>query len=119
MESYYGLIFMKRIWGCPGRPHSPLGSQESLSTPLGTPGTPLGPRARPWDPLGTSLTLPRDVPGTTRNLQGPLIAYKKPNITTNIQHQKLSIAVFEPGCWDPLPEEVPRAILSIIIPVRP
>ena len=66
---------MWRVWepffdtdkGSTGSPHSPLGQ----------PGTP---QALPWEPTGTLL-----------GLIAPLPDYKKNNVLTNIQRQKLSI----------------------------
>ena len=39
--------------------------------------------------------------------------YKNCHISTNIQYQKLSIAVFEPASWDPSPEALDRTVFSI------
>ena len=39
--------------------------------------------------------------------------HKNGHILTNIQRQKLSIAVVEPACWDPSPEGLPQTVLSI------
>ena len=134
MELYDRIIFMKRI---PGMPRTSL-------EPPGIPGIPLArswawePWGRPWEPghaHGTPIDAhgtprhapgtPRDVPETPqgrpwdpRDLQGPLMDHKNNNISTNIQRQKLSIAVFKPACWDPSPEGLSRTFLSITKPPK-
>ena len=82
MDSYYGIILMKRIPGMPGTSPEPPGISgipwaTSLGTPEDAPGTPE--HARPWDPpgdfpetpRGTPLRSPGDAPGDL--LEGPLI----------------------------------------------
>ena len=117
-ERNYGIILRNHpyekdpgdAWDVPGDPWDPCGP---LGTPLGGPGTPLGP---PGTPLGS----PRDVPETPQeplgppgDLQGPLMDRKNIHISTNIQRQNLSIAVFEAACWGPSHKGLDQAILSI------
>ena len=75
MELYSGIIFMKRIHGMPGTSpeppgfpgHAPGTHEDAPGPPGHAPGTPgdaWDPRARPWDPRGTSLRPPKDAPGT-------------------------------------------------------
>ena len=92
-ESYYGVVLRNHpyekdpsdTWGVPGPPWDP---GDPLGTPLGSPGTPLG-------PPGTPQGHPGDVPD--RNSQGPPMDHKNSHISTKVQRQKLSIAVFEPA----------------------
>ena len=42
--------------------------------------------------------------------------HKNGHISTNLQRQKLSIAVFEPACQGPSHEALDRAVLSIKTP---
>ena len=129
-ESYYGIILRNHIteWhyatilrnhlyekdpgdtrDVPGAsldPRDPLGTLlgppgtplRTLGTPLEPPGTPLGPQARPWDHPGTPLG-PQWTPMENKNNK----------ISTNIQRQKLSIAVFKPACQGPSHETFSRA----------
>ena len=39
-------------------------------------------------------------------------------ISANFQRQEVSIAVFEPACWDPSPEGLARTVLSTQTPVN-
>ena len=125
MELYYAIIFMTTnpadAWDVPGAPWDP---EDFLGTPLGSPGTRLGalgtPLGRPvtllgtpLGPQGTPLGHPRDAPRTPRRPPGTLMDHKNGHISTNVQHQKFSIAVFKPACWGPSHEGLPRAVLSI------
>ena len=78
----------------------------------GSPGHAPGTRGRPGTP-GHAPGNPGDVPETPRgrpwDLLRRLLAHKNGHSSTNIQRQKLSIAVFEPAYWDPTPEGLPRA----------
>ena len=97
-------VMEKNSWGI----HE---ASETSRGPSGDPpGTPGGP---PRDPPGTSQGSPGDPPGTPRGSpgapggppgtsrdplwtpHGPLMHHKNGHISTNIQRQKLSIAVFE------------------------
>ena len=129
--------------GCLGRPRSLLGSrgspgqaprtrEDAPGTPGDVPGTPghvpgtpgeapgtpgLAPGTpgdfpeihwgRPWDPRGP--------PGTPF---GPLMDYKNGRISTSIQRQKLSIALFEAAHEGPSHERLDRAVLSIKRPPK-
>ena len=99
MELCYGIIFMKRILGMPGT------SQE----PHGIPGIPC---ARPWDPRGRPWD-PQERSWDPKDLQGILTNNKNGHISTNIQRQQLSIAVFEAAYWCPSHEQLDRAVFSI------
>ena len=92
---------MKRIPGMPGTSPEPSGIPGiPWARPMGPPGTPLAPLGpRPWDPPSG----PPDTPMDDKNKR----------IWMNLQRQKLSIAVFEPACWDPSPEALDRSVLSI------
>ena len=108
---------MKRTPGMPRTSLEPPGIPGiPWACPWGPRGRPWDLQARPWDSLGTPLRdapgAPQARPGTPRNLQGPLMDHKD-NISTNIQRQKLSIAVFKPDCWDPSPEGLPGTVSSI------
>ena len=100
---------MKRLLGMPGTSPEPWGSPgQAPGTPgkaPGTPGTPMG-------PPGTSLRPPGDAPGTPRGPPGTPMDHENNHISTNIQRQKVSIAVFEPACWDPSHEGPSQADLS-------
>ena len=105
MESYYGISLMRRIPGIPGEPLEPPGTpQTSLGDARGTPGHALG-------RLGDAPKTPRGPPGTPMD-------HKNSNISPNIQRRKLSIAVFELACWDPLPQRLPWTVLSIEKPPK-
>ena len=94
MELDYGIIFTKRIPGMPGtHGHAPGHPQGRLRAPGHVPESPRG---RPWDPRG--------LPGTPMD-------HKNGQSSTSIQRQKLSVAVFEPACWDPSPEGLPENVL--------
>ena len=109
MGLYYGIIFMKRILGMLGTSPEPPGIPgipwARPWDPRGRPwdhwGRPWDPRACSWDPPVTSLRPPGDAPGTAWDFQRPFMDHKNNHISANIQCQKLSIAVFEPACWDP------------------
>ena len=61
---------MKKIPGRPGTsPELPWHPEDPLGTLLGPQGCPWDLHARPWDPLETSLSPPRDAPGTPGDLQ--------------------------------------------------
>ena len=77
----------------------------------GTPGMPLG-------TPGTSMRPPGDAPGTPGGPRGPLMDHKNDYIRTNIQRQKVLIAVFEPARWDPSPEGSAWTVLSIKWPPK-
>ena len=80
--------------------------------PRGILGIPWG---RPWEPWGRHWD-PQGRPGHPREALGHAgtpIDYKNIHISTNIQRQKISIAVFEGACSDPSPEGLCRAVLSI------
>ena len=64
MESYYGIIFMKRIPGMHGTSPEPPGIP-------GIPGDAPGPLGTPLEPWETSLNPPGEAPGTPGDLQGP------------------------------------------------
>ena len=63
-----------------------------------------------------SMRRPRDAPGTPRDLRiplwDPLWTTKNNHIFTNIQRQKLSIAVFETAHEGPSHEGVDRDVVS-------
>ena len=108
---------MKRIPGMPGTSPEP---PRIAGIPWARPWDPRGRawdlKARLWDAPGTSMRAPGHAPGTPQGRpydhQGLLWTTKKV-ISTNVQRQKLSIAVFEPACWSPSPEGLPRAVLFI------
>ena len=77
------------------------------------PGNPLGPPGTPLGPQGTPLDFPETPLGPPENLQGSLVDHKDTHISTNIQRQQLSIAVFEPACQGPSHEALVRAALPI------
>ena len=128
MELYYGITFTKRIHGMPGTSPKPpgipgipcarpwdaqRGAQDFRPLPWEPWGRPWDPRARPWDPPGTSPRPPGNAPGIPRNLQRPLMDHKNNHMSTNIQRQKLSIAVFKPAYQGPSHEALDRAVSSI------
>ena len=119
-EFYYGIIFMKRIPEMPGtfteppgipwipwaRPWDPLGRfWDPQACPWDPPGTPLGPPETRLGPPGTPVGAPRDAPRTPRDSYGPQNGHS----STNLQRQKLSIAVFKPARWGPSHEALDRA----------
>ena len=55
----------------------------------------------------------RDAPGTPGDLMGPLMGHKNGRISTNIQRQKLSVAVFEAACQGPSHEALDHAVCCI------
>ena len=87
-------------------------------TPRGPPGTPRGPPGPPGDAPGTPRDAPGSSPGTPLGPPGTLMDHKNGHISTNVQRQKLSIAVFEPACGDPSPERLDRSILPIKRPPK-
>ena len=112
MESYYGFIFMKRTPVMPGTSlEPPMGSQGSPGHAPSTPGDAPG---TPKDAPGT----PGDAPGHPRDRLGPLMDHKNNHISTNIQRQKLSVAVFEPASWDPSHDGLDWTGLSIKRPPK-
>ena len=141
MEFYYGIIFMTRIprmprtspAGAPGilgipwaRPWDPQDAPATPGHAPGNPGDAPGMPAHAPGNLGTSLGLPRtslgppgDAPGTPL---GPpktscdLLWTTKTAISTNIQCQKLSLAVFEAARWGPSHEALDWAGLSVKSP---
>ena len=137
-ESYYGMrlwiiwqnhLCEKDAWGAWGVPGAPWDPEDSLGTPLGPAGTPLGPPGTHLGPLGTHLERSRTPlgppgrpweprAGTSRDPLWSLADNKNNHISTDIQRQKLSIAVFEPACWDPSTEGQPRTVLSIKRPPK-
>ena len=104
---------------------------DPLGTLLGLRGRAWDLRARPWDPPGTSLRPPRHALGTPGEVPetpqgrpwdpwgplgtpvGPLMDNEDDHISTNIQRQKLSIAVFEAAHEGPSHEQLDRAVFLI------
>ena len=102
----------EKIHGMPGTSLEPPGIPRiPWARPWDPWGRPWHPQARSWDPPGRTLGPPRGPPRTPYGLQ-------KLSYPSDIQRQKLSIAVFEPVRWDPSPEGLPRTILSIKRPSK-
>ena len=73
----------------------------------GATGAPLDLRGPPGTPR------PRDAPGTPRGAPGPPMDIKNGHVSTSLQRQKLSIAVFKPAHCEPAPQGLPRAVLFV------
>ena len=104
------MIFTKRIM-----PRTSLEAPGILGIPFARP---WDPRARPWDPRARAWDPPGDAPGTPRDLLGPFMDHKNGHTSTNIQRQKLSIAVLEPARCGPSHEGLDRAVFLIKRPPK-
>ena len=122
MMALLNILYEKNPGDAQDVPRDPWDPRDPLGTPLGALGTPLGPPGTPLGPPGdvpeTPWERPWAPPGTLQGLPATPMDHQDGHISTNIQRQKLSIAVCEAAHEGPSHEALDRTVFSIKSPPK-